>query len=226
MKHAPVYLFYLLGIPEHIAEEYRYVFLAVFVTILLTIVSFWVTSRLEKIPKGKQNVFEFILGGLMDFMEEIMGHGARRFLPLVGTLAFFILTSNLLGLIPGFDSPTANLNATGGCAIVVFFATHYYGIKTHGMSYIKQFTGPIPALTPLIMPIEIISHLVRPVSLSIRLFGNMFGGHLVLASFLGLVPLIVPLPMMAMELFVAGVQTLIFIVLSMIYISLALEEHH
>lgn len=228
MEHPPVYLFMLLGIPEHFAEQYRYVMLAALVTLILTVVSFWAKRNLQEIPSGKQNFFEFVIGGIVEFMEEIMGHEAKRFLPLIGSLAFFILTSNIIGLIPGFDSPTANINVTGGCAIIVFFTTHIVGVKRHGMKYIKQFTGPIVWLTPLMLPIELISHIVRPVSLSIRLFGNIFGGHLVIGSFLGLVsiPLIYPLPMMAMEIFVAFVQTLIFMVLSMIYISLALSEEH
>lgn len=224
MEHSVVYFLLLLN--PHLAEKYRFVFLAVLVTIILTTISFIVTRRLETIPKGKQNVFELIISGLLDFMNDVMGHESKRFFPLIGSLAFFILTSNLLGLIPGFDSPTGNINTTASCAVVVFFATHYYGFKAHGIKYIKHFTGPIGWLAPLMIPIELVSHIVRPVSLSIRLFGNIFGGHLVLASFAALVPLIVPLPMMVMEIFVAFVQTIVFIMLSMIYISLSVEEAH
>ena len=226
MEHPVIYLLLPFALSAQTLQKWSHVFLAITVTLILTLLSFTATRRLEMIPKGKQNVFELMISMLLDFMGDVMGHEARRFFPLVGSLAFFILTSNLLGLIPGFDSPTGNLNTTASCALVVFFSTHYYGVKKHGIKYVKHFTGPIWWLSPLIMPIEIISHLVRPVSLSIRLFGNIFGGHLVLGSFAALVPLLVPLPMMVMEIFVAFVQTIVFIMLSMIYISLSVEEAH
>ena len=226
MEHPVIYLLLPFNLSPETIERWRHVFLALIVTLILTVVSVIATKRLEIVPKGKQNFFELLVSLLYNFMKDVMGHEARKFFPLIASLAFFILTSNLLGLIPGFDSPTGNLNTTASCAIIVFLSTHYYGIKEHGIKYIKHFTGPIWWLTPLIMPIEIISHLVRPVSLSIRLFGNIFGGHLVLASFAALVPFLVPLPMMVMEIFVAFVQTIVFIMLSMIYISLSVEEAH
>jgi len=226
MEHAVIYLLLPFNLSPAVLEKWRHVFLAFIVTLILTGLSLIATRRLETVPKGKQNVFELLISLLYDFMKDVMGDNAKRFFPLIASLAFFILTSNLIGIIPGFDSPTGNLNTTASCAVVVFFSTHYFGIKQHGIKYIKHFTGPIWWLTPLIMPIELISHLVRPVSLSIRLFGNIFGGHLVLASFAALVPFLVPLPMMVMEIFVAFVQTIVFIMLSMIYISLSVEEAH
>ncbi|MFV1956511.1 MAG: F0F1 ATP synthase subunit A, partial [bacterium] len=136
------------------------------------------------------NLMDLAVGGLLNFMEQLMGPSARRFLPLIGTTAFFILFSNLLGIIPGFDPPTSNLNTTIAAALVIFFATHYVGFKTHGISYIKHFMGPVIWLAPLMFIVEIIGHLARVLSLSFRLFGNMFGDHLLLAIFLGLVPLL------------------------------------
>ena len=226
MEHPVIYFLLPFALSAETLQQWRHVILAITVTLILTVVSILASRRLETIPKGNQNFFELVVTMLLDLMNDVMGHDARRFFPLVGSLAFFILTSNLLGLIPGFDSPTGNLNTTASCAVVVFFATHYYGVKKHGLKYVKHFIGPVWWLSPLMIPIEIISHLVRPVSLSIRLFGNIFGGHLVLGIFAALLPLFIPLPMMVMEIFVAFVQTIVFIMLSMIYISLSVEEAH
>jgi F-type H+-transporting ATPase subunit a len=145
----------------------------------------------------------------------------------MGSLAFFILFSNLLGLVPGFLPPTDNLNTTVACALVVFFATHYYGIKTHGLKYIKHFMGPVWWLSPLFFIIEVISHLARVLSLSMRLFGNIMADHTLLSLTL-LTPsfLVIFLPPLAMFLgiFVSLIQAFIFTLLSMVYISLAIEE--
>lgn len=172
------------------------------------------------------NLLELAVSGLMRFMESIMGEHARRFVPLIGTTAFFILFSNLMGSIPGFDSPTSNLNTTLACALVVVVSTHVVGFRSHGPKYIKHFLGPVWWLAWLILPIEIIGHLARVLSLSVRLFGNMFGDHLVLATFMGLVALGVPIIFMGLGLFVAFVQTFVFTLLSIIYITGALEEAH
>ena len=173
-----------------------------------------------------QNVLEVIISGFDSLLNEVMGHNGRRYLPLITTLGIFIFLSNFMGAIPGFSSPTSNINTTAALALVVFFSTHAVGIKTHGLKYIKQFLGPVWWLTPLMLPIEIISHLSRPLSMSFRLFGNMKGGDLVLLVLLILVPLIVPLPIVALKLFVYIVQTLVFVLLAMMYISSAVEEAH
>jgi F-type H+-transporting ATPase subunit a len=132
-----------------------------------------------------------------------------------------------LGLVPGFLPPTDNLNTTVACALVVFFATHYYGVRTYGIKYLKHFLGPVLWLAPLMIPIEIISHLARVLSLSMRLFGNIMADHMLLSLTLA-APLILPLflsPLsMVLGVFVSLIQTFIFILLSMIYISLAVEE--
>lgn len=176
-----------------------------------------------------RNVMEMAVEAIMKLIEDTMGEHGRHFLPLLGSLAFFIFFSNISGQIPGFVPPTDNLNTTAACALIVFFTTHIYGFKVNGMNYLKHFVGPVWWLAPLMIPIEIIGHLARPLSLSMRLFGNIFGDHMVLSVFVLLVPLIVPLPMMFLGIFVAIVQTFVFTLLSMIYISGAIEhaeDHH
>jgi F-type H+-transporting ATPase subunit a len=146
---------------------------------------------------------------------------------LIGTLTLFILGCNLLGLVPGFKSPTSNLNTTVACALVVFFSTHIIGIRRHGLfRYLRQFIGPIWWLAPVMLPIELIGHLARPISLSIRLFGNIFGEDAVLLILFFLVPLVIPLPLMLLAIFTGVVQTFVFVMLSMVYIAGAEEADH
>ncbi len=197
-----------------------------FIVVLLAFLSFLATRRLEVYPGRLQNVMETIVGGLDSLINETMGPQGRRFFPLIATLGIFILTSNLLGIIPGFESPTANINTTACMALVVFFSTHVVGVMTHGFKYFKQFMGPVWWLTPLMMPIEIISHFSRPLSLTVRLFGNIMGEDIVLFVVLLLVPLLVPLPVFALMIFTSVIQTLVFMLLAMMYISGALEEGH
>jgi len=174
-----------------------------------------------------RNIFELLTEAILKFLDDIIGPRGRELLPLIGTLGFFILFSNLLGLVPGFLPPTDNLNTTVACALIVFFATHYYGIKAHGFRYIKHFLGPVWWLSPLIFIIEIISHLARPLSLSMRLFGNIMADHMLLSMALlapSLLVLLVPPLAMVLGVFVSLIQTFIFILLSMMYISFAIEE--
>jgi F-type H+-transporting ATPase subunit a len=149
---------------------------------------------------------------------------AARFFPLIGVLFLFILFSNLIGLIPGFIPPTDTLKTNAGIALLVFFATHYYGIKANGLAYFKHFLGPMPVLAPLMLPIEIVSHIARPLSLMVRLMGNMMADHKVVFAFFALVPLVVPLPFMLLGLLVCGIQALVFCTLTMVYISMAIEH--
>lgn len=185
-------------------------------------------DRVQPLPRplAIPNLLEMGVGALLSFMEGIMGSHARRFLPLVGTAFFFILLSNLMGSIPGFDSPTVNLNTTLACALVVFVATHMVGFRVHGFGYLKQFLGPIWWLAWLMLPLEIISHVARIISLSFRLFGNIYGDHQVVAVFISMTYLLVPVVFMGMGIFVAFVQAFVFALLTVIYISMAMEEHH
>lgn len=206
-------------LPEHVTYT-------IFVIALLAVFGFLATRRLAVYPGKAQNVMEVILGGFDALLNEIMGHNGRKFFPLIATLGLFILTSNLLGLIPGFESPTANINTNAGMALVVFLSTHVVGVKEHGLKYFKQFMGPVWWLTPLMLPIEIISHLSRPLSLTFRLFGNIKGEDIVLLVVLFLVPYLVPLPVFVLMIFTSLVQTLVFMLLSMMYIAGAMEEGH
>lgn len=198
--------------------------------IVLAALSFLATRSIKKIPGGLQNFMEVLVGGIENMIVETMGEHGRRFFPLIATLALFILTSNLIGLIPGFYPPTANLNTTAACALIVFATTHVVGIKEHGFGYLKHFMGPIIWLAPLIFFIEIIGHVARLVSLSLRLFGNMQGHELVLMIFFTLgvkyyLP-VAPLPMMIMGILVSFIQAFVFMLLAMIYIQGSLEEAH
>ncbi|MCX5824496.1 MAG: F0F1 ATP synthase subunit A [Deltaproteobacteria bacterium] len=197
-----------------------------FIMAALALFSFLATRRVSILPGRFQNVMEVVVEGIDTFLTDTMGPEGRKFFPLVATLGIYILTSNLLGLIPGFESPTANLNTTVSLAVVVFAMTHIVGIRVHGIKYVKQFMGPVWWLTPLMMPIEIISHLSRPLSLSVRLFGNIMGEDIVLAVVLLLVPLLVPLPVIVLMIFTSCIQTVVFMLLTMMYIAGAMEEAH
>jgi F-type H+-transporting ATPase subunit a len=197
-----------------------------FIMILLLIVSKMATSNIKSIPGALQNFMEIVVGTIEKMVVETMGEHGRPFFPLVATLAVFILVSNLIGLIPGFFPPTANINTTAACAVIVFVSTHAIGIKHHGIHYLKHFIGPILWLAPLMFFIEVIGHLSRPVSLTLRLFGNMNGHELVLMIFFALAPFFVPLPMMLMGVLVSFIQAFVFMLLAMIYIQGSLEEAH
>ena len=181
----------------------------------------------DLVPEARlsvRNLMEIMVSGISGIMKDSMGHVAPRFLYLVGALAFFILFSNLSGLVPGFMPPTDNLNTTLACALVVFVMTHVYGFKEHGAAYLKHFAGPFWWLAWLMIPIEIISHFARPMSLSLRLFGNIMGDHKVGAIFFMLAPLAVPVFTSVLGLFVSFVQTFVFMLLTMVYISGAIEH--
>lgn len=230
--------------------DLQHVFGALLVAVLLVIIAILLYGavRDEKraiVPDDRftlRNFIEIIFEIVLNYMEEIMGKkAARYFFPLIGTCAFFIFFSNILGFIPGLFPPTSNLNTTAACAIIIFISTHVFGVKEHGFfKYFGHFLGPIkPSLAwhlPLVLllnifmfVVECIGHTARPVSLSLRLMGNMFGDHAVVAVFLTLVavPLIYPVPLMFLGLLVCMVQTLVFILLSMVYIGSAVahEEH-
>ena len=207
----------------HIGEHVTYTWL---VMILLIAVAFLVKKNIQTVPTGLQNFFEPVVAGIEGMIEETMGPKGKAYFPLIATLAFFILASNLIALIPGFYPPTANLNTNAAMALTVFAMTHIIGIKEHGIGYLKHFCGPVIWLAPLIFPIEIDGHLARHLSLTLRLFGNMYGHEIVLMIFFALVPFMLPLPMMLMGVLVAFIQTFVFMLLAMIYIAGSLEEAH
>jgi F-type H+-transporting ATPase subunit a len=174
-----------------------------------------------------RNFVELIVEAISGIVTDAMGPRGKEFVLLVGTLALFILFNNLSGLVPGFLPSTDNVNTTFACSLTVFVMTHYYGVKEHGIKYLKQFVGPFWWLAWLMIPVELIGHIARPLSLGLRLFGNITGDHIVTAIFFSLVPLLIPLLMMVLGLFVAFVQTFVFMMLSMAYFSGAIshEEH-
>jgi len=196
------------------------------IMILLAVATFVVRGSISLVPVGLHNFFEVIISELADFMDSTIGHGGRKFMPLIGTLTFFVLCGNLIGLIPGFSSPTSNVNTNAALAVVVFIVYHAVGIKKHGVAYFKQFLGPVWWLIPLMLPIEIISHFARPITLAVRLFGNVKGEDLVILVLLFLVPLLLPVPMMAFAVFTSILQTLVFILLTMVYLNGALSDEH
>ena len=207
----------------HLGAHVTYTWLVMGILIVL---AFLASRSVNLIPSGIQNFMETVVAGVEKLIEDTMGDEGKAYFPLIATFALFILVSNLIALIPGFYPPTANLNTNAALALTVFAMTHVIGFKKHGFAYLKHFMGPILWLAPLIFIIEIIGHLARPLSLSLRLFGNMYGHEIVLMIFFALVPLFLPIPMMLMGVLVAFIQTFVFTLLAMIYIAGALEEAH
>ncbi|OGK95161.1 MAG: ATP synthase F0 subunit A [Candidatus Rokubacteria bacterium RIFCSPHIGHO2_02_FULL_69_13] len=247
LEHPPIFV--IPGVPDHLT----YTWVAMVLLGLLTLIA---SRRLETVPRGVQNFMEIVLEQFLTLIDDVLGHEGRRYFPLLATLGLFIVTSNLMGLVPGLIAPTANLNTTAACALIVFFTYHWIGIRKQGMrAYARHFMGPVVWLAWLMVPIEIVSHLARPLSLSLRLFGNMTGGHILLAVFfflmgfdgmlgwaltgsLGGVLLGAPAALIMvvftvgflypLKILVAFLQAFIFVMLSMLYIAGAIEEaeHH
>lgn len=226
------YLFGKLGVPIHVCPENEHFFTAGLVALLIAVGALLTWSKVRNveealIPSGSvclRNLFELTVGSILRLMEDLIGEKAQRYFPLIGSLFIYIFACNVIGLIPGFVPPTSNIYINFGCALVVFFYYNYVGFKENGLKYIKHFIGPIFWLAPIMLPIELISNLVRPLSLSVRLFGNMTGDHMVLEMFSDLVPLVVPVAFMFLTLFVAFIQAFVFSLLSTMYIALAIEH--
>ncbi len=213
--------------------DFKYVFFTWVGMFLLTVTGLVLRSRISQNKPGKlQTFFEALVGGLETFIIDNMGEKGRRFVPLLCGIFIYIFAMNLLGLVPGFDAPTANLNTTVSVALCVFIYYNYVGLKQWGPHYVKHFTGSNKALVPLMFPIEIISHLARPLSMSLRLFGNIFGEEMTLliffsfgaSVFVGVLFGTVPLYF----LFLLGktLQAFILFILTMIYLQGAVEHAH
>jgi F-type H+-transporting ATPase subunit a len=212
--------------PLHAVPDYL---VMVFIVAALLVVLLGLASRkLALVPGSRQSIAEMIVQMFEGLIVDTVGPEGRKYLPVVATVGLFVFGCNMIGLIPGFMSPTSKLNVTLGCALVVFFYYHAQGVKTQGLKYFKHFMGPIPALAPLMIPIEIISHFSRPVSLSMRLFGNIFAEELLIVIMASIIPFFLPLPFMAVAIFTALIQSFVFVLLSCIYISgaVAHEEEH
>jgi F-type H+-transporting ATPase subunit a len=249
IEHPPILSLAHWGIPDPVL--YAWIVMAVLIA-----VSFAATRNLQLVPTGAQNFMEMVLEQFLSLLGDVIGHEGRRYLPLIATLGLFILASNLMGLVPGLIAPTANMYTTLACAVIVFLYYHAMGVRKQGFgAYLKHFMGPVPALAPLMFPIEVVSHLARVLSLSLRLFGNMFAGHILLGiiflltAFDGLfgwaltgqlAGILVGIPggilmiaftvgfLLPLKILVAFLQAFIFCMLSMLYIAGATEdaEHH
>lgn len=176
---------------------------------------------------GFRSFLEMFTDATYGLMVQVMGEkSAKKHLPFIGSMAIFIFFCNILALLPGGAVPTSTLKTNALLAIVVFLAYNFYGLKENGVAYLKHFAGPLLPLAPLMIVIELIGHLARPVSLSLRLMGNMAADHKVLFTFTFLVPLIIPVPFFLLGLLVCVVQTLVWSLLSMVYISMATAHDH
>ena len=228
MVHPFLFLEFLRGMfaPLHIVDSSVDAIIYTWLIMILVVGLLLLLPKMRIVPGGVQGFLEVVIAGIENMIIETMGEHGVVFFPLVASIAIFVLISNLIGLIPGFFPPTANLNTTAACALVVFLSTHIVGIKHHGVAYIKHFCGPIPWLIPLIFFIEVLGHVSRLLSLSLRLFGNMNGHELVLMVFFALAPFLVPLPMLLMGVLVSFIQAFVFMLLTMIYIAGAVEEAH
>jgi F-type H+-transporting ATPase subunit a len=221
-----VSLFEAIGLGDF-AHHYPHVIYSWFVIILLIVLAFLATKGIGLIPTNGQSVFELLIGGMEDFIVDVAGEEGRRFFPILATIFIYIFVCNLIGLVPGFFPPTASVNTTLACALVVVPLTHVIGVMYHGPKYIKHFMGPVWWMVPIILPIELIGHGARILSLTIRLFGNMAGHELVLAILFMLAgAFFAPLPIMALGIFVCLVQAFVFFLLSIMYFAGAMEEAH
>ena len=213
-----------MGIPFYVV--YSWV-----ATIIILVVAFIAVKSLELVPRGTQNFVEVIIEFFLDLAETSIGDKGRFFFPLIATLGIYIFVCNFLGLIPGFEAATSDINTTAALALPVFFATHIWGIKEHKFGYIKHFVGPIrslPALPLMILMfiIEVIGHIARPLTLSVRLFGNMVAKHKILMILGILSPAIIPSAILGLGVLVSVIQAFVFVLLTTLYLAGAVEEAH
>jgi len=221
-----VKLFEAIGL-GHFAHSNVHVIYMWVVMAILIFFGWLAGKKVELVPGPVQNVFEVLISGLEEFMVGVTGEEGRWLFPLVASIFLFVFIGNLVGMVPGFFPPTANLNTTAALALVVFVFTHVIGVKYHGAKYYKHFMGPVWWMVPIILPIEIIGHFARILSLSFRLFGNMMGHELVLGILFALAgAFFAPLPIMALGIFVALVQAFVFFLLSVMYFTGAMEHAH
>jgi F-type H+-transporting ATPase subunit a len=177
-------------------------------------------------PGPIQQIAEMIHGFVSNQADSIVGHGAQRYVMFTTCVLLFVLISNLLGMVPGLLAPTSIATVPLGVALLCWFYYHYHGLREQGAGYFKQFLGPVWWIAPMMVPIEIISHLARILSLTVRLFANMFAGEMVTLVFFSLIPIGIPLIFMALHLGVAVIQAYIFMLLTLIYVSQAVSHEH
>lgn len=224
----------------HAYHGVHHVFAAALVALVLVSLSLLARMRLAKMEREGNiipdkgftlmNFFELALEVVMGMMEGIIGKDYKRYVPMIATCALFILTSNMLGLVPGFVPPTDNLNTTAACAVVILIWFNFHGFRAHGIGHLTHMANPVGetwgwALAPLMFPIEAFGiFIVRPLTLALRLAANMIGDHNVLFAFAGMMPLLIPLPFYALGFLVCLIQTAVFCILSTVYISLHTAE--
>ncbi len=212
--------------------EFKHVFFTWMGLAILAGIGFILKANLREVPGKFQSAFEFLIEGLENFIVGNMGERGRQFVPLLVGIFIFIIIMNFLGLTPGCDAPTANLNTTAAMAIFVFLYYNYIGIKSHGAAYIKHYTGTNKALIPLMFPLEIISNLARPLSLTLRLFGNIFGEEMTLLIFFSfgasiyVGTLVGTVPLFFLFALAKTLQAFIFFILTLTYIKGAMEHAH
>ena len=220
----PINKIIAMGVPFYVV----YSWVAV---IIILVVAYLASKSLEMVPRGTQNVVEVLIEFFLDLAETSIGHMGRFFFPLIATLGLYIFVCNFMGLVPGFEAATSNINTTAALALPVFFATHIWGIKEHKFGYIKHFVGPIrslPALPLMILMfiIEVIGHIARPLTLSVRLFGNMIAKHKIIVILGVLAPAVVPSIILGLGVLVSVIQAFVFVLLTTLYLAGAVEEAH
>ncbi len=218
----PVLISSLVGIEEPM----KHVFYTWVAMAILFISGFALRGRMKMVPTGFQNVMEVVIGGLEDFAVGMSGEKARKVMPILAGIFLFVLVQNLLGLVPGCDAPTANINTNAAMAVFVFLYYNFVGLRAWGPGYIKHFMGPMLPLAPLMLPIELISHVARPLSLTLRLFGNIRGEEIVLLLFFIMAPIGATLPAYFLFFIAKVLQAFIFYMLTAIYLQGAMEHAH
>ncbi len=218
------------GMPaENAAHPWsNFVTMEILVAAIIIVTFALLRPRLSMDRPGKfQHIFEMMFEFLRGQTDDIVGHGGRRYMAFFGTIFIFILFGNLIGVIPTFESPTMFAAVPLGCALAAFAYYNFVGARSQGIfHYLKHFAGPLPLLAPLMFPIEIISNLARPLSLTVRLFANMFAGEQVTLAFMSIMPLVLPLPFMALHVFVGFLQAYVFALLTMVYVGDVLPHHN
>lgn len=225
MEHEAFTWLGALGLPEKVVTAGL---VAALLIVFAALVRRKLTSAAVDPEEGvtARSIAEVVVESISGLAEGVIGHGSERYVPLLATFFVFILISNLIGLVPGFSPPTSDFNITFGLGMISFAAYHAAGAREHGFKYVKQFLGSVVFLAPLMLVVEIFSHMFRPVSLGIRLFANMTADHEVVAIFTGLTKFGVPVIFYVLGAFVAVVQAFVFTMLSAIYIALAVSHDH
>ena len=215
------------GAPLSVLERYDHLLNAFLAFALAIAITSYVRARMKRVPGPLQQTFEFVVQGLKDLVGDNIHHHPEKYLPFVGTIALFIFFNNLFGVIPGLSPATSNWNVTLGSALVVFLYYNFHGMKEQGfLKYWLHFAGPIWWLAWLMFPLEILGLLSRILSHSLRLFGNIGGEHMVAGIFFGLLPILLPVPLLVMGIFFGLIQTFVFTMLTVIYLSGAVAHDH